>query len=292
MAFYHRGLRAELSKLSPTNVRDAVAAARSDSTLLVDWVHRGPVKENWGDAVAPVIAGHFSGKRIVNQRDVFNLARRDVYTTIGSMLGSIEGSTVVVWGSGFVDSRATLRCRPKRICAVRGPLSRAKLIEQGVDCPETFGDPALLYPMIYRPEVERTHRLGIIPHFREHDMEVVDRLRRQDDVLVIDIRSGLHRVADDINRCHHIASSSLHGLVAADGYGIPAIWIRFSDRPTGDGFKFRDYLESTGSRTDDPLFVAPTTTVDQILDRFETPRIDVDIDAFLQSCPFLDRSRF
>ena len=86
----------------------------------------------------------------------------------------------------------------------------------------------------------------------------------------------------------HVACS-LHGLVAGDGYGIPSIWIRFSDRPFGDGFKFRDYLASVGrSAEPEPLMVTTSTSVDQIHDRFSDYELDIDLDAFLAACPFLD----
>lgn len=292
MAVYHLGLRATARKLTPRRLADTVRVVLSDEVLVVDWVNRGPVRENWGDAVAPLLVERLSGRPVVNHRDVFTPRSRTVYTTIGSMLGTVDAPRVTVWGSGFVDSRATLRCRPERVCAVRGPLTRAKLLDAGVDCPEVYGDPALLFPRIHRPERTAEFELGVIPHFREHELDEVDRMRSWDGVHVIDIRGGIRHVADQINRCRRIASSSLHGLVAADAYGIPAAWVRITDRPAGDGFKFRDYLASTGGRAEPPLEVTTSTTRDDVLERIEPAPMEVDVDGFLDACPFLDRQHF
>lgn len=286
-----RGLRSKGRRLTPAHLLAAIDAARHDDVLLVDWVNRGPVTANWGDAVAPVIAERLSGKRVVNRRDVLNLAGKPVYTTIGSMLGTIDTPKAVVWGTGFVETAAQLQVRPARICAVRGPLSRAKLLDAGVDCPELFGDPALLAPLWWKPAPEKRYRLGIIPHFRDTHLPSAQRFASIDGVRVIDIRAGLDEVVQQVTECERIASGSLHGLVLADAYDIPTTWIQFSDAAYGDGFKFRDYLESAGGRSLEPLEIGQETTIEQIEDLFVEPRMDVDRRAFVEACPFLDPDR-
>ncbi len=289
MSLYPRGLRSKVRRMAPRNLVHGARALLDPDTVIVDWVNRGPVKDNWGDAIAPLLVQLLSGKRVVNTRDIVSTGNKPVYTTIGSMLGTVTARNVVVWGSGFVDSSHSMQVRPRRICAVRGPLTRQRLLDSGVDCPDVVGDPALLYPLFHRPAVDVEYRLGIIPHFRDFGLPAAQRLGERDDVLVIDLMAGIEEVADQINRCERIASSSLHGLVAGDGYGIPSIWIRFSDRPFGDGFKFRDYLASVGrSAEPEPLMVTTSTSVDQIHDRFSDYELDIDLDAFLAACPFLD----
>jgi pyruvyltransferase len=266
-------------------------AALSDDVLFVDWVNQGPVRANWGDAVAPVLAGALSGQRVVNRRDVLNVRRRPVHTTIGSMLGTIA-VPAEVWGTGFVTSGAHLRARPAAVHAVRGPLTRQKLLDAGVPCPEVFGDPALLFPSLHRPTSRPTHRLGLIPHFRERDLPQVRRLAAADDVLFIDICAGIEAVADAVNRCELIASSSLHGMVLSDAYGIPAIWMTISDHPYGDGFKFRDYLTATSRRHTEPLSVDGSTSLAQVEDAFSDHHFEIDVPTFLAACPFLDEEVF
>lgn len=294
MRVLQRGLRSQVRKLAPRLLRDSFRLATDDDVLLIDWVNRGPVRENWGDAIAPVIAGRLSGRPVVNHRDTLNVRRRTLYTTIGSMFGTIDVDGFEVWGTGFVDSRAELSARPGRIHAVRGPLTYRKLRDAGVDCPELFGDPALLFPRLHPVPTTGEFALGIIPHFKEIGLPAVAALREAG-AHIIDIRSSTTGVVEEIGRCRTIASSSLHGLVAADAYGVPAIWVRFSDHPGGDGFKFRDYLASTESRAEEPLFVGTATSVAEIEDRFGAPpaaaQLSALADALLAACPFLDPSR-
>jgi hypothetical protein len=114
---------------------------------------------------------------------------------------------------------------------------------------------------------------------------------REQGAHIIDIRGSITGVAEEVRGCRRIASSSLHGLVLADGYRIPAIWVRFSDRPGGDGFKFRDYLASTNTRSGESLGITETTTLAQIDDQFDGEAPEIDDDGLLDACPFLDRSR-
>ena len=175
---------------------------------------------------------------------------------------------------------------PRKICAVRGPLTRARLIEQGVDCPEVYGDPALLLPRFYNPSVAKTHKIGIIPHYIDQGSEHLERFTGDPAVLLIDVTNGYRKFVQQIKSCERIASSSLHGIILADAYGVPSTWIELSDKVDGDGFKFRDYFLSVGREDKEPLVVSSETKLDDILDRFYDYRIHIDLDKLLQACPF------
>jgi pyruvyltransferase len=105
--------------------------------------------------------------------------------------------------------------------------------------PEVYGDPGLLLPLVYNPDIEVRQRVGYVPH-------MVDKGLCPTDGLVIDLQKPWREVVDAIKSCERIVSSSLHGIVAAEAYGIPATWAVYSDRIIGGEFKFRDYLLGTG----------------------------------------------
>ncbi|NEN94442.1 MAG: polysaccharide pyruvyl transferase family protein [Moorea sp. SIO3I7] len=65
-------------------------------------------------------------------------------------------------------------------------------------------------------------------------------------VLLIDVTRNPKEVIADITRCEAIASSSLHGLIIADAFGIPSIWMQLSNKVSGKGFKFKDYYSVFG----------------------------------------------
>lgn len=55
--------------------------------------------------------------------------------------------------------------------------------------------------------------------------------------------SNVEETINKLLSCDRILSTSLHGLIAAHAYGIPALWIKDGYINT-DGFKFKDYFSS------------------------------------------------
>lgn len=138
---------------------------------------------------------------------------------------------------------------------VRGPHTRAKVIECGGTCPEIYGDMAMLLPRLL-DESRKVHDVGIIPHVLQLDraLELYPRHR------IIDLRTeDPLRTAREITECRHILSSSLHGIITAHAYGIPAAHIDLGIHIKGDGVKFQDHYAAIGcehviSTVEDPVF--------------------------------------
>lgn len=248
---------------------------------------------NWGDALNPLLMRHISGKTpfLVTKYTV-NIQDKPIYSAIGSMLDTnfLNGcgdNKIVIWGTGMMSWQGRLRVRPKKICAVRGPLTRKILLKQGYECPEIFGDPALLYPKYYKPNMIKKYKLGIIPHYIDKDNTLLRNFENNSDTTIINIRAGINDVVDKICSCQRIASSSLHGIIAADAYGIPSTWIKFSEGVLGDGFKFIDYFQSIGRSDKKPLIIQNSSSIDTVMDEFYSYKLEIDLGDLLDVCPFI-----
>lgn len=192
---------------------------------------------NWGDIIGPTIVKHFSGSKRIEPSTVKSEGK---LITIGSVMAAVRDRDLV-WGTGNIKSDQVLPTIGKpNFFAVRGPLTRDRLTRLGFNVPEVYGDPGLLYPQIYFPEIEKTHEWGIIPHYIDADQRIIDELRIRG-VKVIDICAGEKEFVDQLLSVDKVLSSTLHGLIAADAYGIPNARIVLSDKIVGGDFKFMDY---------------------------------------------------
>jgi pyruvyltransferase len=139
--------------------------------------------------------------------------------------------------------------------------------------------------MFYKPETRKKHKLGIIPHYV--DKKAIPSSFKDDaDVLVIDIQGPINQVVDEICSCQQIASSSLHGIIASDAYGVPSTWIKISDKVIGGGFKFYDYFYSVGRTEEQSLDITEKTTIDDLVDAQNRYKLDFDDKALWDACPF------
>jgi len=203
-------------------------------------------RNNFGDMLTPFILEHYTGKPTV-------LADREHQGKVlacGSILGRALRKDDFVWGTGAMRNKEIILPKGAKIYAVRGPLTRSLI--KG-DCPEVYGDPGLLLPEIYNPEVQASG-IGLIPHFNDfHKVQEIFSGQR-----VINVKRPIREVVKQTKSCKLIITSSLHGLIVAEAYGIPAIWARIINiknyrRKAGNGFKFNDYLLSTGREERRPV---------------------------------------
>jgi len=261
-----------------------------EKTLLFYWWTQEGVT-NWGDELNPILIERISGRKPILVQNVINYKNEEVYSVIGSVLGNNSSKNLIVWGSGFISSSSQFKKIPHKICAVRGPLTRELIMKHGVHCPEIYGDPALLYPLFYKPDVTKKYKLGIIPHYIDKNNHLLKLFKYNPDILIIDVENEINKMVDAICSCELIASSSLHGMIASDAYGIPSIWIEFSNKIVGDKFKFYDYFLSVGRINEKPLIVKDNTSLQDIYRHHINYKIYIDLAKLLNACPFLERTK-
>jgi pyruvyltransferase len=248
---------------------------------------------NWGDAVNPSFVEMISGQPVcsfdIDAKRAGPLPKPDSTETVYSVVGSIlqhADSETVVWGSGFQGPGMNTRQVPRAVTAVRGPLTARRLQEIGVSCPDVYGDPVLLLPRYYRPPTRKRYRLGLVPHRKDFTDPLLAKYRNNDEVSIVDMRGPLWATVNAVCECENVVSSSLHGLVLADAYGVPSAWARISDRIPGGDFKFKDYYGSLGLSTEIAPLDLQTKTVDELVAAATLKQVSLDLDRLLENCPF------
>lgn len=191
--------------------------------------------DNLGDIISPVIVGYVAKQKGIDMRKRIDNTKH-LYA-VGSVL-TAGCQDCTVWGSGILNFKIIYRLKGRKfdIRAVRGPITRMILMEHGHHVPEVYGDPAILMPKIYNPEVEKKHKVSVITHMNE-ETEIPKGCNRIS-ILTRDYRGFV----EEIKASELVVSSSLHGIIFAEAYGVPAVLLR----PNSDGLKYFDYYYGTG----------------------------------------------
>ena len=168
---------------------------------------------------------------------------------------------MTVLGSGFI--RFADEVEPKADYKfVRGPLTRKKILDAGGKCPAIYGDLACILPHFIEPSAKKI-KVGVLPH--HIDYKAVKNVYRREKIINIE-NDDIEVVTKNITSCEKIITSSLHGLIVAHAYGIPAAWVKFSDNLAGDGFKFYDYFASIDQEPIKSTLRQPVFTTGKIND--------------------------
>lgn len=267
---------------------------------------------NFGDELSPYLVQKICGAPCFYQRPSFS---NSTLLGIGSILRPTNlGMTNVIWGSGTLTSRVFPKKRSikifplKRVInqillftkatidirAVRGPKTKALLEGFGFHCPAIYGDPAILLPRYYTPRKKKqTFKVGLILHLSQKlSLSTADLLDAG--ILPIPVlREGnaqIESFIDEVCSCQMILSSSLHGIIVAQSYGIPAQWIQIKEQPiqNDDTHKFEDYFLGAGQTVQSPLKLNLSSLSIKSLCQIRPPRVlpFACADALLNAFPF------
>ncbi len=198
------------------------------------WRHEYPYNMNFGDELTPLILEKVLGKR-VTWADIEDCQLAAVGSIV-EVLQTVTNNRITIWGSGFIQPGG-VKVDLLDFAAVRGKVSAERINRS--DMP--LGDPGLLVPLASPSHVVKKYRVGILPHYVDEKLPLVQELGKQKDTLVISPLGKAEDVINDIRSCDLVLSSSLHGLIISDAFGIPNYWMPLSDALTGGDYKFRDY---------------------------------------------------
>tara|TARA_B110000211_G_scaffold216796_1_gene260115 strand:+ start:2102 stop:2911 length:810 start_codon:yes stop_codon:yes gene_type:complete len=166
--------------------------------------------------------------------------------SIGSVL-HFASDNDVIWGTGrngkIDENKHTFSKLDVR--SVRGPLTKAYLESKNISVPEVFGDPGILAPFVYPKEllnaINQQNKCGIvvIPQLNDN-FDIYNDYKSQ----LVSPRQLPASFIAQICNAEKVITSSLHGIVLAEAFGIPAVYY---DSGSGENiFKYKDYYRGTG----------------------------------------------
>lgn len=202
---------------------------------------------NFGDELSRDVVEFVTGREVArssrHSADLIAIGSiLDRYTSASSKIllntCSVLKKPVFAWGSGLMRPHK-IQDIPLKLLAVRGQLTKSCLANADVS---VLGDPGLFARELF--ESKKKQGIGIVPHYTDKNHPLIKDLEKLQNVKVIDVERSGADVCRDIAGCERILSSSLHGLIVADSFGIPNRRIGLHNNLAGGDFKFRDYASA------------------------------------------------
>lgn len=223
---------------------------------------------NFGDEVVPLILESAHVKQFE-----WSPPETAEFIIAGSIIEHLPADwTGTVCGAGLLHESSRPNLSKANVLAVRGQLTLDRLSVKSLRHRHdvVLGDPALLVPSWIR-QYQGKWDLGVIPHWSDKEL-----IKRFPYGHYIDVRKPPVEVIEDIAKCKRVISSSLHGIIVADAYGIPRRAELFPDAMKrfvheGGDFKYRDYASIyDGNPHFGELWQAPREKVARTQDALRT----------------------
>ena len=158
---------------------------------------------------------------------------------------------VVTMGTGFCCDISKFRFGVRTYREVNPLILRGRLSHEVLESVNkkrysgvVYGDLGLLCSYLQDKKTIKRYAVGFVPHKFDCDNPKIEFLLRSiPNSVLLDLREPPLETLNKIAECETIVSSSLHGLVAADGFGIPNMRIKLSNHgfDFDVDFKFDDY---------------------------------------------------
>ena len=203
---------------------------------------------NFGDILGPWLISMMTKRPIVNVR---GSKSSNAIFSIGSIINMMNTDHInpSIWGSGLINTNSIpklgeklAKINIKKITAVRGRHTHHELTQKlGYVIPEVFGDPALLLPEYFTPNIIKKDRGVLVPHWSQ--FKLFENLSI-DTIQLVNVGDDAHKVVSDIANAKFCIATSLHGIIVAQAYNVPWVWLNIKDKPlhSGKHFKFHDFF--------------------------------------------------
>lgn len=198
---------------------------------------------------------------------------------IGSILNSIiispengkhNSNECHILGAGLMEmpKEEDVLAKKIKVYALRGNLTKKsleKLDKTEFNC--VLADPGLLISYLYPCNIDvKPYKVGIIPHFKDKNDEFLNNIQLEKyNYKIIDIEANIEQIIQDINSCECILSSSLHGLIFSDSYGVPNRQILLTKRRTL--FKYEDYYSSFNQNLPQIIDLSVEKVTDEVINK-------------------------
>jgi hypothetical protein len=222
-------------------------------TFNLHWLGKETVSGNFGDILTPYILDFFN----ISYKYVGSWEDTDI-VGCGSVARRARQDDIVL-GAGILNRHENVN-KFAKWWFVRGPLTAAKVKATGAYCSNTYGDPATMLPYIYEGSKVKKHEIGFVPQYQGYKKAL--QLHQNLNIINL-ITDDIEKTIDEITECKYIISSSLHGIIVAHAYGIPAAWVPTTVDIKGDGSKYADYFKGVNiksfhmSSINEPEFINP-----------------------------------
>lgn len=236
-------------------------------------------KMNFGDELGPLIVERIlQTNSEANETTKVDFFPDKVFFSVGSVTHVAKNGDAI-WGSGAlggIKPALSKGVNYLEIYALRGPLTKHELekVHQIEGIPEIFGDPGILFPMLF-PE--------IVPSSKSKVLQIshIDDLDPQTPPGVTHISANNHpfKVARAIMGAELILTSSLHGKILSDAYGKHSVLYQGEKtRP----FKFHDYSIAIQGKEAE---IAPNVSLALKKTPAEPPNISTTSEQLLRAFP-------
>lgn len=195
---------------------------------------------NFGDRLADIISRQMLALHGVSLDD--EVIRSERLFSVGSVL-HFSKTGDHIWGSGWNGniSEKEFKSRNLKVHAVRGPLTAEFLTARKIEVPDVYGDPALLIPHIFKNRFKPNPENDYVFVPSLNDFPLLNDLAN-----VVSPMRGWNSIIDAIVKSKLVLASTLHGIIVAEAFGIPARYVRLN--PTDDLFEYKDYYLGSGRK--------------------------------------------